>query len=102
MRRKKEAVLTLEWNNDLLPKVVRQDREKYKGISRLPDENPEILNRVHEDLKTLSQGAHRGTPVTPRPIAGRPAFKRSLCSLARGPTFAETPATLLAHSGPEC
>jgi IS5 family transposase len=60
MRRKKEAVLTFEWNNDHLPKVVREDREKYKGISRLLDQNPEILDRVHEDLKKLSQGGRQG------------------------------------------
>ena len=60
MRRKREAVLPFEWNSDHLPKVVREYREKYKGISRLLDENPEILNRVHEDLKKLSEGGRRG------------------------------------------
>jgi len=60
MRRKKEAVLTFEWNNDHLPKVVRQHRRKYKGISRLLDENPEILDRVHQDLKKLSRGGRKG------------------------------------------
>ena len=60
MRRKREAVLPFEWNNDHLPKVVREYREKYKGISRLLDENPEILNRVHEDLKKLSEGGRHG------------------------------------------
>jgi len=60
MRRKREAVLPCEWNNDRLPKTVRQYREKYKGISRLLDENPEILDRVHGDLKKLSQGGRGG------------------------------------------
>jgi IS5 family transposase len=60
MRRKREAVLPFEWNNDHLPKTVREYRQKYKGISRLLDENPEILDRVHEDLKKLSQGGRRG------------------------------------------
>ena len=60
MRRKKEAVLTFEWNNDHLPKTVREYREKYKGISRLLDANPEILDRVHKDLKKLSQGGREG------------------------------------------
>ena len=46
MRRKKEAVLPFEWNNDHLPKIVRQYREKYKGISRILDDNPQILDRV--------------------------------------------------------
>jgi len=60
MRRKKEAVLTFEWNNDHLPKVVREHRQKYKGISRVLDETPEILDRVHEDLKKLSEGGRHG------------------------------------------
>ncbi len=56
MRRKKEAVLPFEWNNDDLPKIVRQCREKYKEIGRILDENPEILDLVHKDLKQLSEG----------------------------------------------
>ena len=60
MRRKKEAVLPFVWNNDHLPKTVRQYREKYKGISRVLDENPEILDLVHRDLKKLSQGGRHG------------------------------------------
>jgi hypothetical protein len=60
MRRKREAVLPFAWNNDHLPKVVREDREKYKRISRLLDENPDILEQVHEDLKKLSEGGRRG------------------------------------------
>jgi IS5 family transposase len=60
MRRKKEAVLPFEWNNDHLPKTVREYREKYKAISRILDENCEILNRVHEDLRKLSQGGRKG------------------------------------------
>jgi hypothetical protein len=54
MRRKREAVLPFARNNDHLPKVVREDREKYKRISRLLNETPEILDQVHEDLKRLS------------------------------------------------
>jgi IS5 family transposase len=56
MRRKKEAVLTFEWNNDDLPLIVRENREKYKEISWILDQNPEILDLVHEDLKQLSEG----------------------------------------------
>jgi len=56
MRRKKEVVLGFEWNNDRLPKIVRENREKYKRISRILDENPDILDLVHEDLKKLSEG----------------------------------------------
>ena len=63
MRRKREAVLPFEWNNDHLPKTVCEYREKYKGISRPLDENPEILDRVHEDLKNISHGG-------PAPVSG--------------------------------
>jgi len=59
MRQKKEAVLPFEWNNDDVPKIVREHRAKYKGISRILDRNPEILDLVHEDLKQLS-GGHQG------------------------------------------
>jgi IS5 family transposase len=63
MRRKREAVLAFEFNNDHLPKTVREYRDKYKRISRLLDENPEILDCVHEDLKKLSEGGRRGRPA---------------------------------------
>jgi IS5 family transposase len=56
MRRKMEAVLPFEWNNDHLPKIVREYREKYKEISRILDENPDILDLAHEDLKDISEG----------------------------------------------
>jgi IS5 family transposase len=56
MRRKKEAVLAYEWNNDDLPLIVRESREKHKEISRILDETPGILNRVHKDLEQLSEG----------------------------------------------
>ena len=59
MRRKKEAVLPFEWNNNGLPKIVREHRAKYKEISRILDGNPEMLDLVHQDLKLLSEG-HRG------------------------------------------
>ena len=62
MRRKSEAVLAFEWANPSLPKVVCQEREKYKGISRVLDAHPEILDAVHGDLKGLSTegGCRRG------------------------------------------
>ncbi len=56
MRRKMEAVLPFEWNNNHLPKIVREYREKYKGISRILDDNPDILDLAHEDLKSISEG----------------------------------------------
>jgi len=56
MRRKSEAVLPFTWNDQQLPKTVREHREKYKGISRVLDDQPAILDRVHRDLRKLSQG----------------------------------------------
>jgi len=60
MRRIREAVLPATWNNDDLPKTVREYREKYKGVSRILDAHPEILELVHQDLKRLSCGGPRG------------------------------------------
>jgi IS5 family transposase len=56
MRRIRETVLPFAWNNNALPKTVREYREKYKGISRILDEHPEILELAHQDLKKLSAG----------------------------------------------
>ena len=60
MRRIREAVLRFAWNNDDLPKTVRQYREKYKRVSRILDDHPEILELAHQDLKRLSCGGRRG------------------------------------------
>lgn len=60
MRQKKEAVLCFESNDGGLPKVVRQYRARYRVISQVLDDNPEILAAVHEDLLTLSEGDGQG------------------------------------------
>jgi IS5 family transposase len=60
MRRKNEAVLCFESSDEGLPKVVRDYRARYRAISQVLDENPEILDTVHEDLKKLSQGGREG------------------------------------------
>ena len=61
MRRIREAVLPFVFHNDEhLPKTVREYRAKYKGVSRILDENPKILEAVHEDFKKLSQGGGKG------------------------------------------
>lgn len=60
MRRKKEAVLCFESNDEGLPKVVRDYRARYRTISQLLDKNPEILDLVHRDLQKLSQGGRDG------------------------------------------
>jgi IS5 family transposase len=60
MRRIQEAVLPLAASDEHLPKTVREYHEKYKGVSRILDEHPEILELVHEDFKKLSQGGRKG------------------------------------------
>lgn len=60
MRRIREAVLPMAASDEHLPKTVREYRAKYKGVSRILDEHPEILEAVHEDLKKLSQGGRKG------------------------------------------
>jgi len=47
-------------SDEHLPKTVRQYRAKYKGVSRILDAHPEILEAVHEDLKKLSRGGRKG------------------------------------------
>jgi len=60
MRRKSEAVLSFESNDDGLPKVVRDYRERYRVISQVLDDNPEILSAIHRDLLKLSEGDSQG------------------------------------------
>jgi IS5 family transposase len=60
MRRKKESVLSFESNDDGLPKVVRDYRERYRVISQVLDDNPKALAAVHEDLLKLSNGDAQG------------------------------------------
>jgi len=60
MRRKKEAVLCFESNDDGLPKVVREYRDRYRAISQVLDDNPKILAAVHGDILTLSAGDSQG------------------------------------------
>jgi IS5 family transposase len=60
MRRKKEAVLCFESNDDGLPKVVRDYRERYRAISQVLDDNPIILSAVHRDILKLSEGDSQG------------------------------------------
>jgi IS5 family transposase len=60
MRQKRESVLAVRWNDEGLPLPVRVYRAKYQAISQVLDRNPEILDRVHDDLRKLSQGGRRG------------------------------------------
>lgn len=60
MRRKRERILSFAANDEGLPKTVREFRDKYKGISQVLDDAPEILDLVHGDLKKLSEGGAKG------------------------------------------
>ncbi len=60
MRRKKEAVLRFESNDDGLPKVVRDYRDRYRAISQVLDDNPKILAAIHKDILKLSEGDSQG------------------------------------------
>ena len=60
MRRKQEAVLCFESKDDGLPKVVRDYRARYRAISQVLDDNPEILAAVHGDILRLSEGDSQG------------------------------------------
>jgi hypothetical protein len=56
MRRKLEAVSSFESSDHGLPRVVRDYRARYRAISQVLDDNPQILTAVHKDLLQLSQG----------------------------------------------
>ncbi len=60
MRRKSEAVLCFEGSGASELKIVAAHRRKYKGISRLLDKNPAILDLADRDLKALSIGGPKG------------------------------------------
>ena len=55
-----EAVLSFECSDDGLPKVIRDYRARYRAISQVLGDNPEILSAVHQDLLTLSEGDSSG------------------------------------------
>ena len=60
MRRKMEAVLCFESSDDGLPRIVRDYRARYRAVSQVLDDNPEILSAVHKDLQRLSEGDSTG------------------------------------------
>ena len=60
MRLKSVPVLWFESLDDALPKVVQDYRAKYRAISQVLDENPQLVAAVHRDLRKLSQGGARG------------------------------------------
>lgn len=60
MRHKRESVLSFAGKDDELPKTVREYRDKYNGISVSLDLVPEVLDLVHRDLLTLTEGGRKG------------------------------------------
>lgn len=60
MRRKMEAVLSFDSSENGLPKVVRDYRARYRAVSQVLDDNPQILSAVHHDLQALSAGDSKG------------------------------------------
>jgi IS5 family transposase len=60
MRRKKEAVLPIVCNDEDLPLTVQVYRAKYRSLSQVLDRNPQVLDRVHADLRQLSEGDGQG------------------------------------------
>jgi IS5 family transposase len=56
-------VLCFEWSessNDSVPEIVRIHWGKYKRISAILDENPELLDGAAQDFRSLSQGGKKG------------------------------------------
>ena len=90
MRRKSEPVLTFVWNNDLLPKVVREEREKYKKISRILVDHPVILDMVHENLKTLSQDSGSGQRVREGDFTSETILRTLIVHAVEGLSFRDT------------
>jgi hypothetical protein len=60
MRRKMEAVLCFESSDDGLPRIVHGYRARYRAVSQVLDDNPEILSAVHKDIQKLSEGDSTG------------------------------------------
>jgi len=60
MRLKSVPVLSFEWSDDSLPKIVRESRQRYKRVSDVLDANPDVLTLVHQDLAKLSSPNPKG------------------------------------------
>jgi len=60
MRLKRVPMLSFEWTDTSLPKIVRNHRARYKRVSGVLDANPDVLTLVHEDLRVLSSPNRKG------------------------------------------
>ena len=82
-----EAVLSFESSDDGLPKVVRDYRARYRAISQVLDDNPEILSAVHKDLQKLSEGDAKGRKGD---YTSENILRALVVQGREGPTFRET------------
>ena len=93
MRRKMEAVLSFECSDDGLPKVIRDYRARYRAISQVLGDNPEILSAVHQDLRHFPRATPRAVraitpprtscgPCSSSTSKGSPSARRSSASAA--------------------
>lgn len=64
MRQKSDPQRYFHWSTGSTSKIVRRYEEKYKRISELLDETPEILDLAAGDLRKLSTGGRRGRRAT--------------------------------------
>jgi IS5 family transposase len=87
MRRKREQVLSFVGGDENLPKTVREFREKYKGISRVLDQMPELLDRAHEDLRSLSEGGRKGRESD---FTSETLFRALIVMMVEGLSYRET------------
>ena len=60
MRRKREPVLCFPIIDTGRLKIVIEHEKKYKRISDRLDQHPDLVTRVHGDLRKLSQGGAKG------------------------------------------
>ena len=64
MRLKSVPVLSFEWADDSVPKIVRESRARYKRISEVLDATPAVLALAHADLAKLSSRNRKGRKAT--------------------------------------
>ncbi len=64
MREKFDRQLYLEFSGNATLKVVREYRKKYECISEILDKNPQILTKVHTNIKRLYKSSNKGRKCT--------------------------------------
>ena len=87
MRRMFDAQSYLPWSGEAMLQVQADYREKYGRISKILDEHPEILQRVHKDLTELSDGDEDGKEAT---FTSENIFRALLVHCIEGADWRET------------